>query len=215
MMPLTSSSLSHSVIASSTKSIGAYLPFEAPPARGREGLGIGAVARNQPNSPDSRGISVRPIRATPPPAMSCFIRFVYIGSLLQCGSTRPGELPMLSHGRRLYLHPLCAGQTASGRLALLPQGIVVGRSSVRGFAADCPLFRRLGSRHAPSMRFFPLSPPSHLDLFQSYVVAHMALGGPSNSICCRMDFHHTLHGDCSSVEGFRYPWDLAPGLSLP
>ena len=150
----TSSSLSHSVIASSTKSIGAYPPFEAPPARGREGLGIGAAARNQPNSPDSRGISVRPIRATPPPAMSCFIRFVYIGSLLQCGSTRPGELPMLSHGRRLYLHPLCAGQTASGRLALLPQGIVVGRSSVRGFAADCPLFRRLGSRHAPSMRFF-------------------------------------------------------------
>ena len=157
-----------------------------------------------------------PTSAIPPPAISCFIRFCShrVAAPVRPHFKRSGH-PMLSHGRRLYLHPLCAGQTASGRLALLPQGIVVGRSSVRGFAADCPLFRRLGSRHAPSMRFFPLSPPSHLDLFQSYVVAHMALGVSSNSICCRMDFHHTLHGDCSSVEGFRYPWDLAPGLSFP
>ena len=50
-----------------------------------------------------------------------------------------GEHPMLSHGRRLYLHPPYAGQTASGRLPLLLQRIVVGRSPVRGFAADCPL----------------------------------------------------------------------------
>ena len=51
----------------------------------------------------------------------------------------PGEHPMLSHGRRLYLHPRIAGQTTSGRLALLLQRIVVEPSPVRGLAADDPL----------------------------------------------------------------------------
>ena len=46
---------------------------------------------------------------------------------------------MLSHGRRLYLHPRIAGQTTSGRLALLLQRIVVEPSPVRGLAADYPL----------------------------------------------------------------------------
>ena len=50
MMPLTSSSLSHSVIASSTKFIGAYPPFEAPPARGGRGWdwGCGLRSAKQP-----------------------------------------------------------------------------------------------------------------------------------------------------------------------
>ena len=114
-----------------------------------------------------------------------------------------GELPMLSHRRRLYLHPHKTGQTTSGRLTLLPRGIVVEPSPVRGLAADCPLFRRSGSRHGPSACFFLFSPPSHLDFFHSCVVAHAALGCSSNSICFHMDFHHTLHGNCLSVEGFR------------
>ena len=155
-----------------------------------------------------------PIKATPPPAINCFIRFVHVGSLLQRGPPKGGH-PMLSHGRRLYLHPQSAGQTASGRLALLLQRIVVERPSVRGFAADRPLSRRLGSRPAPSMRFFLLSPPSHPGLFHPHVVAHLALGVPSNSVCRRMESHHTLHGNYLSVEGVSYPWDFAPGLSLP
>nr|DAP97801.1 MAG TPA: hypothetical protein [Caudoviricetes sp.] len=123
--------------------------------------------------------------------------------------------PMLSHGHRLYLHPRDAGQTASGRLALLLQRIVVGRFPVRDFAADCPLFWRLGSHHAPSMRFFLLSPPSHPGLFHPHVVVRMALGVSSNSVCRRMELHHTLHGNYLSVEGVAYPCDFAPGLSLP
>ena len=122
---------------------------------------------------------------------------------------------MLSHGRRLYLHPHVAGQTASGRLALLLQRIVVGRSPFGGFAADRPLSRCTGSRHAPSARFFLLSPPSHPGLFHPHVVVRAALGGSSNSVCRRMDSHHTLHGNYLSVEGLCYPCDFAPGLSLP
>lgn len=108
-----------------------------------------------------------------------------------------------------------AEQTTSSRLALLLQRIVVERSPVRGFAADRPLSQRLGSHPAPSVCFFPLSPPSRLSLFHLCVVAHTALGSPSNSVCSRMDFHHTLHGSCLSVEGFAYPCDFAPGLSFP
>ncbi len=86
-------------------------------------------------------------------------------------------------------------------MALLLQGIVVEHSSVRGLAADCPFFPRLGSRHALSARFFPLSPPSRPDIFHSCVLVRAALGVPSNSICTRMGFHLTLHGNYSSVEG--------------
>lgn len=88
--------------------------------------------------------------------------------------------------------------------------IVVEPSPVRGLAADCPLSRRLGSHPAPSVRFFPLSPPSHPGMFHPHVLVRTALGVPSNSACCRMDFHHTLHGNYLSVEGVAYPCDLAP-----
>ena len=64
---------------------------------------------------------------------------------------------------------------------------------------------RLGSHLARSMCFFLLSQPSHWSLFHLCVVAHMALGVPSNSVCHRVDFHHTLHGNYLSVEGIHYP----------
>lgn len=143
-----------------------------------------------------------PTSAIPPPAISCFIRFCShrVAAPVRPHFKRSGH-PMLSHGRRLYLHPLHAGQTTSGRLALLLQRIVVEPSPVRGLAADCPLLKRLGSRHAPSVRFFLLLPPSHMNLFHFYVVVHTALGVSSSSICFRMGFHHTLHGNYLSVEG--------------
>lgn len=157
-----------------------------------------------------------PTSAIPPPAISCFIRFCShrVAAPVRPHFKRSGH-PMLSHGRRLYLHPHGAGQAASGRSALLLQRIVVEPSPVRGLAADRPLSRRLGSHPAPSVRFFLLSPPSHPGMFHPHVLVRTALGVSSNSACCRMDFHHTLHGNYLSVEGVAYPCDLAPGLSLP
>ena len=40
---------------------------------------------HQLKRPESSGTSVVPIRATPPPAMSCFICFVHTGVLGRCG----------------------------------------------------------------------------------------------------------------------------------
>jgi len=58
--------------------------------------------------------------------------------------------------------------------------MIVEPSFIQGLAADCPLLRCLGFNLAPSVCFFPLSPPSHIDLFHSYVVAQTALGVSSN-----------------------------------
>ena len=81
-----------------------------------------------------------------------------------------GEHPMLSHGRRLYLHPLFAGQTTSGRLTLLLQRIVVERPSVRGFAADCPFL--------PTFRFAPCAIHVFLSAFAAITLE------PVSSLCC-------------------------------
>ena len=70
--------------------------------------------------------------------------------------------------------------TISNRLILLPKGIVVERFSIRDFAADCPLPKRLGFNHAPSNLFFLLSQHSHLSIFHLYVVVKFALGFSSN-----------------------------------
>ena len=81
-----------------------------------------------------------------------------------------GEHPMFSHGRRLYLHPLFAGQTTSGRLTLLLQRIVVERPSVRGFAADCPFL--------PAFRFAPCAIHVFLSAFAAITLE------PVSSLCC-------------------------------
>ena len=105
------------------------------------------------------------------------------------------------------------GQTTSGRLTLLPRGIVVERFSLQDFVADFPFetffsFRYLGSHLIPSQCFFLLSSRSHLDISHSYVLAHWALGGSSSSICSHMDFHHMLQGDYSSLEGFTFSLNI-------
>ena len=48
---------------------------------------------------------------------------------------------------------------------LLPLGIVVEVSSIRGLPADRPLHEHLGFNHMPSHSFFLLSSPSRLKLF--------------------------------------------------
>ena len=77
---------------------------------------------------------------------------------------------MFSHRRRLYLHPLIAGQTSSGRLTLLLQRIVVERPSVRGFAADCPFL--------PAFRFAPCAIHVFLSAFAAITLE------PVSSLCC-------------------------------
>ncbi len=72
--------------------------------------------------------------------------------------------------------------TASAHLSVLPFGIVVEPSSVRGLAADYPLLQCLGFNLAPSILFFLLSSPSRLRIFHRYVVVSIALGTSSNSI---------------------------------
>ena len=143
-----------------------------------------------------------PSKMIPPPLISCLIRFVHVGALLQRSSTHTGRTSHAFTWAQTISSPAyITGQTSSDRLALLPQGIVVEPYPVRVLAADCPFYRRLGSRHAPSMRFFPLSPPSRLGVFHPCVVVRTALGDSSNSVCIHMDFHHMLHGDYSTVEG--------------
>lgn len=90
----------------------------------------------------------------------------------------------LSPKRRLYHHPcLTHGAHHSPRQSLA-RHLVVERSAIRSFAADCPLRRCLGFNHAPYTRFFLLSSPSRLSLFHDYVVARVPLGVPSNSMGC-------------------------------
>lgn len=81
---------------------------------------------------------------------------------------------------RLYLH-VHDVLTALLRLKLLPSGIVVERSPVQGFAADCCLFMHLGFDLMNYTLFFLLSPHSRLGLFHPYVVAGVSQR-PSNSI---------------------------------
>ena len=67
VMPLMSSSLSQLLMASSRKSM-AYLLVGLPVQTGRRNM-----EHTHPSKPESSGIRVVPMRATPPPAMSCFI----------------------------------------------------------------------------------------------------------------------------------------------
>lgn len=64
---------------------------------------------------------------------------------------------------------------------LLPLGIVVELSAIRGLAADCPLLQCLGFNLALSDIFFLLSLLSRLGLFHPYVVVISALGYSSSS----------------------------------
>ena len=96
--------------------------------------------------PESRGTRVIPMRATPPPAISCFIE-AFI--MVRYAITVPlyglqSEHPALSYGTRLYLHPqsiIYALWSKPLRAARLysRHGIVVEPCSVRALAADCPL----------------------------------------------------------------------------
>ena len=101
----------------------------------------------------------------------------------RCSSALALALLCLSAEHRLYLHPFgCLPLPPSVAYGVLPRGIVVGRSPVRSFAADCPLSRHLGFNLMPSTYFFLLSPPSRLGLFHPCAVAYVALGCSSNSI---------------------------------
>ena len=87
---------------------------------------------------------------------------------IQCNKLIERHLNMLcfSAKTRLYLHPYIRMSTASNYLSLiilLPYGIVVEPSSIRGLAADCPIHTIF--KH------------SHFGLFHPYVVVCMALRG--------------------------------------
>ena len=76
------------------------------------------------------------------------VLFIQVRYLLY--SSRPcrltSELPILSYRHRLYLNHTVTGLglPTSGRLTLRTSGVlVVERSAIRGFAADCPLSFRL------------------------------------------------------------------------
>ena len=73
-----------------------------------------------------------------------------------------------------------AGLTFSGRLTLLPRGIVVERS-LSGFAADCPFLLRLGLHPALSDMFFLPSPLLTFTLF----FASLVKGRWQQLVCCR------------------------------
>lgn len=78
----------------------------------------------------------------------------------------PTRFPlMVSHEHRLYLHPHLWGIPLRAPIAcaLLPSGIVVEPSPVRGLAADCPIHM--------------IFKPSHFGIFHPYVVVHVALRG--------------------------------------
>ena len=47
------------------------------PSRFREGAAGSVSLRHYPNRPESSGTRVRPMRATPPPAMSCFMPWLF------------------------------------------------------------------------------------------------------------------------------------------
>ena len=80
MIPSMSSSWNHSCIAS--KINGDHLLSGRPRVPGPP---VGSAGRHQAESrPDSRGIRVRPMRATPPPAMSCLMPW-----LLEAGLVLP------------------------------------------------------------------------------------------------------------------------------
>ena len=61
-----------------------------------------------------------------------------------------------------YIFTLAGAHHFDYACSLLPHGIVVEPSSLRGLAADCPFSMCLGFNLAPSTLFFLLSLPSHL-----------------------------------------------------
>ena len=82
MIPSMSSPLSQSAICVKIASKGKtyLLPKNGPGRNFPPGRFAPAVRNDQPNRPESRGTRVIPMRATPPPAISCFIPwdFAYV-----------------------------------------------------------------------------------------------------------------------------------------
>ena len=116
--------------------------------------------------------------------INLFVKYLFATQILHSLSRFPASTDYIftRQNRGIPLPPSIA-------YGVLPSGIVVEPSPVRGLAADCPLLRCLGFNLAPSSNFFLLSLPSRLGVSHPHVVVLLALGVPSISKGC---FSNTL-----------------------